>query len=149
MYVFNHSVAVFGGDVVVAEIPITFYSQAVKPLQRAFHILTGHAEKSRVNVILGAKALELRLVADNDIAQRFAELFAVYLEAADQLEAQLFKIEVLRHRRAEVARADKDRLVAVVQPEDVAYLLFKLADAIAVALLTEAAEAVYSAADAL
>ena len=140
--VFHHCVGIFCRDVVVAEIPIAPYARAVQPVERTLNILARNEKKRRVYTVGFAEALHFLLAAHQNIAQRFANLVFVGFKAADQLKAEVAEIKMASHGGAEVARADQNRLIMIVKSENMLDLLFELAYAVAVALLTEAAKAV-------
>ena len=63
------------------------------------------------------------------------------------MEAHLGEIKVLQQRMAQMARADDDQLVIVVNAQDMANLGAKLGHVVAVALLAEFTEAAEVLAD--
>ena len=75
-------------------------------------------------------------------AKSAADQLRTGVECTQQLKAARREIEVVEQGAAEVAGAQKNRRASCAQAQDRAELLLQLFDIVAVALLTEAAEAV-------
>ena len=122
--VFHDGVGVFGGDVVVAEIPEAPHAEAVQPADDRLRRLLGNTEERRLYLLLAAKALQLRFIPDdNAVHQPAADFPLVRLKAARQRKAELFKINVVRDGGAEVSRADQDGGAAAVESQYVLDLM--------------------------
>ena len=69
------------------------------------------------------------------------------IKGAVYMEADLFKVEVLQQSVAQMAYADDDKAVALVDAQDMPDLGAKLGHIVAIALLTELTEAAQILAD--
>ena len=75
-------------------------------------------------------------------ADKIADELGVDVEHSGEMEAAFFKVDIIRQRLADVARAANNHIITFVQPEDFPDFLVQQLHVIPVALLPEAAEVV-------
>ena len=135
------------GDLHVGEVPEAADAQGYQTVgQRLRHVL-GHRQHRHIGVMLGCVFLQLVHGADSDAVDLVADQGGGDVEGGVQVEAHLGKIKVLQQRVAQVAGADDDQLVVVVDAQNMADLRAKLCHIITVALLSELAKAAEILAD--
>ena len=142
MNVFNHNILVSFGQVKVREIPESLYAalhQQVGALSRSG---LGNAQHGYLGAHNCGKIRHAVHTAYLYAAHGHAYLVFVRVENAAQLHAVFLEIYVNGKRPAQVSRTYEDDLFPAVKSQYLAYLRPKLRQIVAVALLTEAAEAV-------
>ena len=93
MDVFDNRVAVFPGDVIVAEIPEAPDTEGIELIQHRLDRVLWNAEDRGVGSVITAKLLQFTVRADGHVADRQSDLVLVPVKAGDQFEAQLLKLE--------------------------------------------------------
>ena len=149
MYVLHDDVLVFFGDIIVAEVPVRADPAVIELVDQVLDRFFRHRQDRGVDLVFLDILFDGFIGQYRDTSQCSADQPFVLLKDRGQLEAELFEIQVSRDRSSEVARADQDRVMRMVKPEDLADLLAQTRYAVAVALLTEPAEAVQILSDLL
>ena len=137
--VFKENVA---AELDVGEVPDALYTEGDEAVSDLLCDAFGHRQHRDGGVIGGAVGVQLVHPANGDAVHRGADDSGGDVEGGVEEEAALVEVKVLQQRVTEVARADDDEAALVIHAEDVADLGAQLHDVVAVALLTEATEAI-------
>ena len=101
-----------------------------------------NGQNGKVHVILLTKALERVHVANSQPVHGFSNQCGIDVEQSDDVYAALFKHGRTHQRATQIANTDDDGTKSCTDAKDLGNFSIKIVDVIAVALLTEAAEAV-------
>ena len=142
MNVFNYGVLVLACYIIMTEIPVAFNSLAVKAFYNKLNTVSWHTQNCGVYCAAVAKAFDFFVRPYFYSAQNLSCKVRVFIKNSDKLKPSCLKMHMLCNCRAQVSCADYYRLELPVKTEHLADFKLKLFYAVAVALLTEAAEAV-------
>ena len=135
------------GQLHIGEVPEAPDAQADEPVRQGLGHILGHRQHRHIGPVAGHIFRQLVHGADGDAPDLGVDQRGGHVEGGVHLEAHLLKIEVLQQGVAQVAHADDDEPVAVVDAQNVADLGPQLRHVVAVPLLTELAEAAEILAD--
>ena len=135
------------GQLHVGEVPEAPDAQVDKLVRQGLGHVLGHRQHRHVGLVAGHILRQLVHGADGDAPDLGVHQRGGHVEGGVHLEAHLFEIEVLQQRMAQMAHADDDKPVAVVDAQNVADLGPQLRHVVAIPLLAELAEAAEILAD--
>ena len=130
-----------GGQLHIGEIPEAADAQADEPVGQGLGHVLRHGQHRHVGLVVGHIFLQLVHGAHRHAADLRADEGGGDVEGGVDAEADLVKVEVLQQGVAQMARADDDEPVALVDAQNMADLGAQLRHVVAVALLAELAEA--------
>ena len=142
MHVFDRHTESFEVQVLAREVPQAANAALHKVAGNRRGVAARNGQHRHVRVVLRDVGVQLACRLDLVPAEAAADEVGVCVERAEQLKAARRKVEVVEQRTAEVADAEQDRRASRTQSQNGAQLLLELFDVVAIALLTEAAEAV-------
>ena len=135
------------GQLHVGEVPEAPDAQVDKLVRQGLGHVLGHRQHRHIGPVAGHILRQLVHGADGDAPDLGVHQRGGHVEGGVHLEAHLFEIEVLQQRMAQMAHADDDEPVAVVDAQNVANLGPQLRHVVAIPLLAELAEAAEILAD--
>ena len=136
-----HHYMLRGADFVVGKIPDAADAAAHQPVGHPLGRRHGDGQQSHADRRAAQVVLQLVRVDHGDAGNRRADQLRVHVEGGQKLKAVGVEFEVFNQGAAQVAGPQDHDGVALVDPQNAADLLPEAFDLIAVALLTEAAEA--------
>lgn len=140
--ILDNNVLMRNRQIVVAEVPERFYSERNQFIRIFLSGSLGDTEYRYLGLIFGDKAFHTAYMHYRKVGNFFVFLAQVAVKDTDKLPAVFAEVHVARDSFSEVACAEKHRLVSSVDAENFSYLGAQFDQVIAVALLSEAAEAV-------
>ena len=140
--IFHNGVMVLHGDVIMAEVPEIFNSHSIQLVGKLFYRHSGDAQHRHHRLLLPAKGLQILDALNGEAAESMANLPRVIVKNTDKAEALGLEGKVGGNGLPQVSRANEDTFVTVGDPENIPDFITELVHHIAIALLSEAAEAV-------
>ena len=130
-----------GGQLHIGEVPEAPDAQADQLIRQGLGHVLRYRQHRHVGLIPGYIVRQLIHSADGNAPDLGVDQRRGHVKGGVHLEAHLFKIEVLEQSVTQMARADDDKPVAVVNAQDVTDLGPQLGYVVAVPLLAELTEA--------
>lgn len=147
MNVFNQNFRVRHGNIIVAEIPETLYSEVYQHIGDFLHITAGNADNGANRVIVDAEILQIIYMPYGNSFYHVAADSLILVENSDKFEAAVFIENFVCYSLAQISGADKYSFQFLVNAENFADFLLELRNVVAIALLAESAKTVEVVAD--
>ena len=147
MNILEENIGLIRAQLHIGEVPKALDTQVDKAAGHGLGHMLGNGKHRHIGPIVGNILLQLVHGADGDSMDAGADEVGGDIKGGVYMEADLFKVEVLQQSVAQMAYADDDKAVALVDAQDMPDLGAKLGHIVAIALLTELTEATQILAD--
>ena len=122
MNIFNNSAGEVFTDIVMAEIPESFYIAADKLFCYCFSLVRRNAENSCRGVVFCTEFFQLVDMSDCEVTDSDSCEFFIGIKYRNKIEPSFAEILVLDNCSSEVARTDEDNVVVIINTYDMADL---------------------------
>ena len=141
MNILEENIGLIRAQLHIGEVPKALDTQVDKAAGHGLSHMLGNGKHRHIGPIVGNILLQLVHGADGDSMDAGADEVGGDIKGGVYMEADLFKVEVLQQSVAQMAYADDDKAVALVDAQDMPDLGAKLGHIVAIALLAELTKA--------